>query len=77
MQEGESFGVARSYNKEMVMGGSTEDGDEDQMTGGKEENMGMNILDLENMKVEEYVEGRYACPTFIFSKHEDRRIHRP
>lgn len=52
----------------MVIWGSTEDGDEDHMIDGEEENMGRNILDKENMKVEEYVDDRYACPKFIFLK---------
>ncbi|MCI60066.1 hypothetical protein A2U01_0081321, partial [Trifolium medium] len=31
----------------------------------------------EEMKVEEHTIGGYACPEFVFSKTEDKRIYRP
>lgn len=36
-----------------------------------------NMKDVEDMKVEKHVEGIYACPEFIFSKHEEKRIYKP
>lgn len=43
MQLGESSGVAKSYKK-MVIGGSTEEGDEDKMSEDEEEDMGRTFL---------------------------------
>ncbi|CAK8571972.1 unnamed protein product [Lathyrus sativus] len=55
-------------NKNIVMEDAENDGEEE-----KE----LTILNLENMKVEEHAEENYACPKFIFPKHEEIRIHRP
>lgn len=36
-----------------------------------------SMQEVVDMKVEEHVEGIYACPEFIFSKEEDKRIYKP
>lgn len=56
-----------------LSGNTMEDGDKVE----DEEELEMTILDLDNIKVEEHVEDRHACPKFIISKHEELIIHRP
>lgn len=62
----------------MIMGNNdnpTEDDEGDDED--EDEETVMTVLDLLNMKIEEHVEGKYTCHKFIFSKHKERRIHRP
>lgn len=59
----------------MVMGTMSLDLSYEGDSDNDEELMVESANDLDGMNMEEHVEGKYDCPEFILSKHEEKRIH--
>jgi hypothetical protein len=72
---GEGADAIKSY-KEMVMGTEIRV-DSDMEDSEKEGEDDANGEEGEGMRVEEIVLGKYACPEFLLSKSEEKRIYRP